>query len=253
VRAGISNHGRGDKSWTKGAYMTPSKLDHKDLQRRLKEDELSLFVEESREKFLYVWSVYGRQIGLAAALLAVVLAAVYFWRVRSANEYESAQLLYGNATAWIEQNKTDQALQELDTLLKDFPGSKVAPLGYVLRGDLRAHAGDYTNALNDYLAALPRLPKEEALPVRVALIQTYRSLGKTDEALRELESLEKEAKSQSMKYQLTYLKGGIYEDKNDPAQALQCYKSIPTESEWYSLALDRVRWLEAEPAGAINP
>ncbi|MFB3788157.1 MAG: tetratricopeptide repeat protein [bacterium] len=232
--------------------MTPSKLDHKDLQRRLKEDELSLFVEESRERILYIWNTYGRQIGLAAALVIVVVAAVYFWRIRTANEYESAQLLYGNATAWIGQNKTSEALKELDTLLKDYPSAEVATLGYVLRADQRARAGDYTNALNDYLAALPRLPKEEALPVRIALIQTYRSLGKTDEAQRELESLEKEAKSLSMKYQLTYLKGGIYEDKNDPAKALECYKSIPTDSEWYSLALDRVRWLEAEAVGAIN-
>ncbi|HOL94172.1 MAG TPA: tetratricopeptide repeat protein [bacterium] len=234
--------------------MTPSKMDHKDLQRRLKEDELSLFLEESREKLEYLWTTYGRKIGLAAAFVAVAVAAMYFWRVRSAADYESAQLLYGNATAWIEQNQYDLALQELDKLLKEHPRSPVAALGYVLRGDLRARMGDYTNAMNDYIAALPKLPKGEAIQSRItiALIQTYRSLGRTDDALRELESLEKTVKSPSMKNQIAYLKGGVYEDKNDPAKALECYKSVPMESEWYSLALERVRWLEAEAVGAIN-
>ncbi|HOJ61225.1 MAG TPA: hypothetical protein PK878_13150, partial [bacterium] len=121
--------------------MTPSKMDHKDLQRRLKEDELSLFLEESREKLEYLWTTYGRKIGLAAAFVAVAVAAMYFWRVRSAADYESAQLLYGNATAWIEQNQYDLALQELDKLLKEHPRSPVAALGYVLRRDLRARMG----------------------------------------------------------------------------------------------------------------
>jgi len=197
----------------------------------------------------------GRRLGFSAVLLAVALTAVSFWRFLPPGGKETARDLYGKAAAWIQQSQNDRALLEIDTLLRDYPHSREAALAYVLRGDLRARAGDFPGAARDYAAALPQRSAEERISARMAIsvALAYRGLDKDADALREMKNLDPVIQSLPLKHLLAYIKGGIYEDLCNPAKALECYKSIPAGSEWHILALERVRWLEAEPAGAVNP
>lgn len=232
--------------------MSASKIDHKELQRRLKEDELVHFFQEMRGNLNRIYQSYGRQVTLAIGLVAAIAIAIYFWRVKSDSDFLTSQQYYSNAVAFIQKDQYPQALNELNSLLKDYSGSKVAVMARVLRGDCFAKNGDYEMALSDYKAALSQLPAVDSLVVRFALIQTLRSLERTDEALAELDALEKRVRSPITKEQIIYLRGCCFEDKNEIDKALEAFKSISPKSNWYSLAVEKIAWLEAKPAEAIN-
>ncbi|MGC9328750.1 MAG: tetratricopeptide repeat protein [Candidatus Hinthialibacter sp.] len=232
--------------------MSSSKLDHKELQRRLKEDELAHFLDEFRDAAVNIYENYGRQVILGLGLIAVIAAAVYFWRVKSANDFAYSQQLYANAVAYLENDQPAEALGELNSLLNDYPSSQIAVLARVLRGDCYVKMGEFNNALTDYRQVLSHLDTEESLMVRFTIVQCLRSLVQTDEALKELDVIEQQAKSNIVKEQVVYLRGCCYEDKGDNAKALEIFKTIPPESRWYSLAMEKINWLEAEQVPAIN-
>ncbi|MBN2327533.1 MAG: tetratricopeptide repeat protein [Candidatus Omnitrophica bacterium] len=232
--------------------MSASKMDHKEFQRRLKEDELAHFLDEFRSAAVNLYENYGRQIVLGLSLIAVIMAAGYFWRVKSSNDFAYSQQLYSNAVAYSENDQHAEALTELNSLLDDYPNSQVAVLARVLRGDCYVKMGEFNNALNDYRQALPLLKTEESLMVRFAIVQSLRSLVQPDEALRELDVIEQQAKSPIVKEQVAYLRGCCYEDKGENAKAVEIFKTIPPESRWYNLAIEKINWLEAEPVPAIN-
>lgn len=232
--------------------MSASKMDHKELQRRLKEDEIAHFFQEMRDGFSHTYQEYGRQLTLIVALVVVVAIGAYFWRMNSANNFQASQQLYSNAVAYVQQNEHSNALTELNTLLKDYSGSKVAVMARVLRADCYAQAGNYDLALTDYQSAVNQLSAEDALVVRFAIVQTLRSLDRADDALRELDAVAKQAKSPVVNEQVQYLQGCCYEDKNETDKALEAFKSVPVKSRWYSLAIEKIQWLEAQPVAPIN-
>lgn len=232
--------------------MSASKIDHKELQRRLKEDELSSFFQEILDNVKSLYESYGRQIVLGLAIVLIAVCAYYVWSMKSESDSQAAQTLYSNAVANVQSEQYPQALNELTSLIKGYSGSKVAIVGLILRGDCYFKTGEFNLALLDYKNAIGRLSAEDALVARFAIAQTLRSLGKADEALQELDAAEKQAKSPIMKEQILYLRGGCYEDKNDTAKALESYKAIPSKSRWYSMAIEKIAWLEAQPVAAIN-
>lgn len=232
--------------------MTEYKIDHNDLQHRLKEDELLHFVQEMRDNFKIFYETHGRQFVLAVAIIGVVVVAAYFWQLKSFNDAQAAQLSYSNALVFVQSEEYDKALTELNSLLEKYSGSRVAAMAYILRGDCFKKTGEFNRALQDYKTAISKLSVEDAIVARFAMTQTLRSLSQTDEALQELDRIEKQAKSPIMKEQVLYFRGGCYEDKNDVAKAIESYKAIPPKSRWYSLAVERIAWLEAQPAAAIG-
>jgi len=232
--------------------MSASKIDHKELKRRLKEDELAHFFWGMRDNLNRIFQSNGRQVTLAIGLVVVIAMAFYFWRVKSNSDFLTSQQYYSNAVAFIQKDQYPEALNELNALLKDYSGSKVAMMARVLRGDCFAKNGDYEMALSDYKAALSKLPAVDSLVVRFAVIQTLRSLERTGEALAELDALEKQVQSSITKEQITYLRGCCFEDKSEIDKALEAFKSIPPKSNWYFLAVEKIAWLEAKPAEAIN-
>jgi len=232
--------------------MTPSKIDRKELQRRLKEDELTVFLQEFYENARVFFSKYGYSLGLTLLLILVVGLAGYFWRMSSIANFNEAQALFGNGAAFITQGQYEEALGEYNKLLERYPNQKIAKLALVQRGDCYYKTQKYAEAMNDYKAALPSLELSEAIPVRIAMVQTYRSLGQFNEALSELDSLEKDAHSKSMQQYILFLKGGCYEDMDQSDKALENYRAIPTDSTYYMQAMERIDWLETKPVGAIN-
>ncbi len=229
-----------------------SKIDHKQLQKRLKEDELSVYLKEITDTTKSIYAKYGRQILLGVVLIVLLLTAGYVWKAQTKNAYNQSQILLGNSTNLASQNNEQEAISELNELIDHYPNKPLTPVALMLRGDLYHQTGNYELALEDYKAALPKLDENDAALARLAMVQTYRSLGQYDQALNELQSLEENAKTDAMNNQIHYVKGGIYEDMGDEEKALESYRAIPEDSEWYNQAYERIQWIEAQPAGAIN-
>lgn len=228
------------------------KFDHKELQRRLKEDEIAVFFQEFSTNIKAIYEQYGRSIGMGILVVALVVCASYLWRAKTTADFNDSQVLFSSAAANIEKENYSEAVVNLDNVIQNYSGSHLVPAATVLRGDCYFHLEQYDMAEKDYRSAIPNLPAADAIPVRIALVQTYRSQDKFDEALAELDALEKDVKTHIAKDQIVYLKAGCYEDKNDIAQALELYKSIPSTSDFYRVARERIDWLEAKPVEAIN-
>lgn len=228
--------------------MSASKIDHDELQRRLEEDELQVLLAHWKDRLTANAGVVTAGVGI----VVLVVLAWFLWTSRAEATFRESQLLFGNATAFAQQQKYEDALGQLNQLLNDYSGSDIATPARVLRGNCYYQTKQYDQALTDYRAALPRLQGDDAIPVRIAIIQTLRSSGKFDEALSELNSLEQTAASKTLKEQVLYLKGTTYEDLNDQAKAIEAYKAIPKDSAWFNMAVGRIDWLEAQPVQAIN-
>ncbi len=232
--------------------MSASKLDHKELQRRLKEDEVAHFFEIIRDDIVKIYEQYGRQVLTVVGLVAVILVAVYFWNMKSSNDFQASQQLYANAIAYVQKDQYPEALNELNSLVNSYSGSQVAVSALILRGDCFVKTGSFENALTDYRQAVGKLPLEDAVIVRFAIVQTLRSLERPDEAIQELDTIDTQTKSPSVKEQVVYLRGCCMEDKNDTAKALELFKSLTAKSKWYPFATEKIAWLEAQAASAIN-
>ncbi len=228
------------------------KVDHKDLQRRLKEDEVAVFLQEFIANAKDFYENYGRLIGVGIIAIALAAAAAYLWQQKNATDFNESQILFSTATANIENEDYAEAVKNLDLVIQNYSGTPLATSAKLLRGDCYFHLEQYQMSENDYLDIIPALSKADALPVRIALVQTYRSQDKFDAAIQELETLEQSLSTTIAKEQIVFLQAKCYEDKNDSAKALERYKSIPSTSNFYRIAGERIAWLEAEPAGAID-
>jgi tetratricopeptide (TPR) repeat protein len=131
--------------------MSASKIDHKELQRRLKEDELAHFFQEMRDNLNRIYQSYGRQVTLAIGLVAVIAIAIYFWSVKSDSDFLASQQYYSNAVAFIQKDQYPEALNELNSLLKILRLSSGDDGSRTAR-DCFAKNGDYEMALSDYKA-----------------------------------------------------------------------------------------------------
>ncbi len=232
--------------------MCPSKIDHKELQKRLKEDELTLYLREFIDNTRDFFEKYGKATTLTIALVVIISLGLYFWSMKSQNDFVESQILFGNATQLVQQDNHEIALQELNKLIDQYSGTEVTTFARILRAKCYFETGQYNMAVQDYQNALTQLSGVDAIPVRIALVQTYRSMGNTQQALQELETLEAEADSPFLEAQILYLRGGCYEDLDNSEKALETYKSIPRDSSWRDLARQRIDWLEAEAVEPIN-
>jgi len=233
--------------------MSSSKMDHRELQRRLKEDEVAMFFTEIKNKVKMLYTDYGRQTILVICLVVAVLLANHFWKAKKINDFEASQRLYSNAVAFVQQSQYQDAINDLGTLLDDYSSSQVSAIAMVMRGNCYAQIGEYDLALTDYQAVVSKIELEDSSMVRLSMVQTLRSLDKPDDALQELVIVEKQVKSPVLQEQIFYLRGCCYEDKNDVDQALKAYKSIPSKSKLNTLASDRISILEAQAVAPINP
>jgi predicted negative regulator of RcsB-dependent stress response len=233
--------------------MSASKIDHKELQRRLKEDELSLYVKEFIGNCKELFEKYGRAVTLSIALVIIIVFAIYFWGMKSSGDFVQSQILFGNATQLVQQEQYEGALQELNKLLNQYSGTEVAPFGLILRAKCFFKTEQYQQALEDYQKALPRLKRTDSIPVHLAIVQIQRSLGQPDAALDILNQLESEVSAPSLQAEILFMKGGCYEDSQDMEKALEMYRSIAKDSPWRDLAIERIDWIEAQAVPPINP
>ncbi|MGI6456250.1 MAG: tetratricopeptide repeat protein [bacterium] len=232
--------------------MAPSKIDHKELKKRLKEDEIAVYLSEFRERTQEFWARYGSLVGMIVVIVALVVIIAWWWNWSSTQNYLQAQTYFGNATALVQQQNYQEALGQLNPLIQEHSDSDLIPAALVLRGNCYAKLGQYQESITDYRKAITMLDPIDAIPARVALVQSLRSNNQPQDALLELQTLEKVVETPAMKNLVAYLKGGIHEDLGQEQQALEAYRTVEKDSEWYSLALGRIDWLETPPVQAIN-
>jgi predicted negative regulator of RcsB-dependent stress response len=232
--------------------MSSSKIDHKELEKRLKEDELEVFLSEFKKTSLSLYERYGTQTFMAIAALAVAFLLYNFWNGQSEKSYQEAQLQYANASILIDDKKYDEALSPLNSLIEQFSSMPIATLGRVLRANCYIKSGQIDKAIEDYRYAIPKLAEIDSIPVRFSLVQSLRSAGKPDEALQELDGLDGIVQSDSLKEQISFLRAACHEDKGNVDEALKLYESIKPESSWYSMAGERMEWIQSQSVKPIN-
>lgn len=232
--------------------MSASKIDHKELQRRLKEDELSVYLQEFMQSLKRFYDQWGYQTGIVLIAIAAVIIVYSVWTRKSEQNYQEAQMRYATAQTFMQQKEYEQALAELNSIVNQYSGMEISTMAKVLRGTCYAQQGLYDQAIQDFVSAKASLSGDASIPVRFALVQVYRSTGQVDLALNELEQIEAISKSETVKQQVVFLRASCYEDQNQIDKAIELYESIPVESSWYSVANDRLQWLKAEPVKPIN-
>lgn len=232
-----------------------SKIDHKELQRRLKEDEFQVYLQEARQGLRRIADEYGRTIGVGILIVVIASVGFYFWNQKTRGDFEASQLLFSNAIGYMQlaDAQYGQAITELNELIRNYPDAQVTKLGYVLRGNAHFSLGAFQQALQDYQQVIDRLGPAEEIPTRIAMAQAYRSLEQPQAALQQLELLEARVSAKEIREQILYLKGGCYYEMDDAERASEAFKSIPPDSSWYSFAQEQLLWLEAEAAPPINP
>lgn len=231
-----------------------SKIDHKELQRRLKEDEVQVYIQELVENGRTFLDTYGAKIGFGLLVVLILSIGTYVWQSRQQSNFTLAQTYFANALTLIqfEQPQYEQAISELTRLIQEFPDARVTPLAFLQRANAHFNTGNLEQALTDYQTAAAQLPVREKIAATMGIIQTHRSLGNAQAALDTIASLEPTLQSDAMKNKILFLKGGVYQDMGDDANALSTYRSIDPDSSWYSFAQDQIRWLEASAVSSVN-
>lgn len=229
-----------------------SKIDHKELQKRLKEDEVAVMIGELSKKTRSVFQQYGSSILMGIAVIVIAYVAYQLWERKTNFDNIAVQEQFAVANTLMQQENYENAAQQFGKLLTDFPNSELSPVAHLLRADSYYKQEDYENALNDYQAALGGLSNADKILAQCGIIQTYRSLNRPDDALSVVQNVLNEVSSDELKNQLYYLQGSSYMDKGDNANALESFNNIDSESSWFSQARLHIEWLQAEPVSAIN-
>ncbi|MDX9752428.1 MAG: tetratricopeptide repeat protein [bacterium] len=232
--------------------MNAPKIDHKELQKRLKEDEFQVYMQEMFFRLRDLWQEHGRMV-LASVLVVIVAVSAYFiWKKNSETNYLLSQVTFASASALIQQDKASEALVQLDSFLDKYPNSPLAIPARVLRGNAYAKIGEYELAKQNFEAVLPLLTGVDKLLAQIAIAQACRSLQQPQEALNLLAAMEPGLTSDDMKSQIEFIKGGCYEDLGQKEQAIETYQRVSKDSSWFSLAQERVEWINAPVVPAIN-
>jgi tetratricopeptide (TPR) repeat protein len=232
--------------------MNAPKMDHKELQQRLKEDEVAVFTHDAVVKLKSIWADYGTNIVLGVVIVVLLFIAQSMWKTGNARKFAESQIVFGNATTVLQQGDTEFAITQLDSFLDKYGGSDLAVSAKILRASAYAKNGNYDLALKDFQSVSGVVEGVDRVTVLTGIAQTYRSMGNADEAIKEIEKLESVVQTDEMKQQALFIKAGCYQDLGQNDKALELFKSIDSESPWYTLAQDRIDWLEGAVVPPIN-
>ncbi len=233
--------------------MRPGRIHRKELQKKLKEDEVAVFFSDIRDSFSEYMEKYGRLTfwGVVVVVLVVGLVTLFQWKQH--DDFVRAQETYTAATAQIADSDYVAAESTLTELIEQFGGQEMTAAAYALRGYANHQQRNYAAALNDYQTAIDRIDDPATrYTLRIAVAQCYRSMEQPQDAVAELESLRSEVDVPAMKDEINFLLAQCKEDLNQPQQALALYQEISKESTYRMMARERISWLETEPVSAIN-
>ncbi|MFH1737646.1 MAG: tetratricopeptide repeat protein [bacterium] len=233
--------------------MPEHRIHRKELKKKLKEDEVGVFLSELRDSMSGYMEKYGRLTLWSVVGVGLVVVVAFLWRWNQATAFAGAQETYSAAALQINREDYVAAQSTLTEMIERFGSQKCIPAAYVLRAYCHHKQEDYSAALADYRTALEKLTDQATThSIRKAIAQCHRSLGQTSEAVTELESLRSEVQTGEMRNEITYLLAQCKEDLNQPDQALTLYQELTDGSQYKNMARQRISWLETQPVEAIN-
>lgn len=129
------------------------------------------------------------------------------------------------ADIYIKEGKYELALQLYNDTLTRYPG--VSNLIYPKIAQAFAKTGDYGNALDYYRKSLDGVPAKDRFALRLRIAEIQETQGSLDEAIKEyLEVVKPANQDNSLKVKALLRIGQIYEDKENPKEAISFYSRI---------------------------
>lgn len=202
------------------------------------------------------WSAYGNKIVWAGVIVVVVYVGGQLWRSKGETRVEdSYQFLSLAKEAYKEslsqqddekQQSEREALDTVDRLLADYPGTTAAWLGLDLKGRILYQQADYSAARMAYqtLAAekeLGDLATIGAMGVARCAAGEEGAAAGVEEFKRVLAQFPDTPFADQVHFQI----GRLYETLNRDQDALAGYRQIADDSEWYEEAVKRIKYLES--------
>lgn len=234
--------------------MPERRIHRKELRKKLKEDEVAVFVGELRQSIGRYWSHYGRLTFWSLLAVVLLTGVMTLWSWTQSANFATAQYIFSQAMNQLNNADYTAAESSFTELIERFGNQECVPAALSMRAFCRHKLKDYNGALADYQAALERSTDDNAKRLyHISIAQCYRSLGQPEDAAKQLESLREEVSGGAMRDQITYLLARCKEDLNQPDQALTLYKEISDGSQFKRLVRERISWLETEPVPPINP
>ncbi len=234
--------------------MPERRIHRKELRKKLKEDEVAVFMRETRESLGGFLERYGRLTFWSVLAVVLIAGIVTLWRWKYLADFRAAQELYGAAAMQLSNKDYRTAEDTLSELIQRFPNQDCVPAAYALRAFCLHRQKDYAGALADYQSALAETSDQATrYSLRISIAQCYRSLGQTEKAVAELEALREEVPEGGIRDEVTYLLARCKEDLDRPEEALALYNEISDDSDYKRIARDRISWLETRPVAPLNP
>ncbi len=169
-------------------------------------------------------------LGIVAALLVVVAIAGVWSSYKSKRELQATSMLYelqAGVRAAVIQKKYEEAAAAYKPLLEKYSGSRVAFEAELQIGDLWMEAGNFPRAIEHFEKAvkLASDPFSQLLS-HYTLGVAKESAGKYQEAVADYEAALQGKGADSLRPELLMAQARCYEALNQPAKAIEIYKTV---------------------------
>jgi TolA-binding protein len=199
-------------------------------KKQLKEDE---FVNFFAKTILY-FQAHKQEVGIGVLVLligAAIFGGFYFYR-RSFDDqafYQMSQALevYHKAAPTTSDNNIKQAQELLEKVIKLHPSSPAAEEAQYYLGNCYFQMGDYDKALGVYENYLKKHSSGRFAPMaQEGRAQSWVAKKDMINAAKEYENLIKTYDSYPLLAEVLMTLGQLYEQMNNPQEALKTYKSV---------------------------
>jgi tetratricopeptide (TPR) repeat protein len=152
----------------------------------------------------------------------------------------------GMADIYAKEEKFDLALSLYKDAAVNYPD--LSALIYPKMAEAFFKTGDYDNALNYYYKSLAGAASADAGVTRIKLAEIREAIGEPDAAIKEyLEAAKLSGQDNALAAKAYFRIGQIYEDRNNPQEALNAYKKISDmnipESKYARERISRVKFI----------
>jgi predicted negative regulator of RcsB-dependent stress response len=224
-------------------------IKHKELVRRMKEDELAVGVERVGSWWeRIVVPNKGRLIALLL-VLAVAWTGVTLFRSQMHRRAMDAQQQYQEAAKAMVEGKLDAANAAVESVLLDGSNTPAGHLARISEADILYSQGKYTQASEIYQELLTTAPEPMRSMVKLSLAFSYESLQQWTKALQlyqELEAACVENKDEPAARALyLFCMGRVATAMGDREQAAKFYNDVPKETFWSAQAIQNAEQLNA--------
>ena len=140
--------------------------------------------------------------------------------------YLLADAYYALGLVFNDGLKNEEAMDNLKKAF-DLNNPEIKPKAALAMGDIFFKTGDYDSALNYYYKSLDGAPQFNTAGFRIKLAEIREAKGEADAAIKEyIETVRLSGQDNALAAKALFRIGQIYEDKNNPQEALNAYAKI---------------------------